>query len=86
MDLRVRAEIAVKDACKAISANLREEEERKVADVIERAIVDAVLAGARESRSAAVACCSADQDMAHKLAEEIERANNALIANLSALR
>ena len=86
MDLRVRAEIAVKDACKAISAELSAEEERKVADVIERAIVDAVIAAARESRSAAMDCCSADRDMAHKLAEEIERVNSALIANLSAFR
>lgn len=86
MDLRIRAEIAVKDACEAIAADLNEDEMRKVTEVIERAIVDAVIAAARESRSAAMDCCSADRDMAHKLAEEIERVNTALIANLSAFR
>jgi len=86
MDLRTRAETAVKDACEAIRATLSEEETRKVSDVIERAIIDAVRESSQRSSSAAALCCSADQDMAHKIAEEIERANVALIANLSSMR
>jgi hypothetical protein len=35
---------------------------------------------------AARACCSEDEDMAHKIAREMERAQQALVANLSSLR
>ena len=86
MDLRTRAETAVKDACEAINATLSEEETRKVSDVIERAIIDAVRAAAQRSSAAAAECCDADKDMAHKISKEIERANVALIANLSSMR
>ena len=57
-----------------------------MAAVIQEAVIQAAL----ESRSACVdvarECCAADRDLAHKLAEEMRLANNALIANLSSMR
>ncbi|MDJ0949312.1 MAG: hypothetical protein QNJ94_10345 [Alphaproteobacteria bacterium] len=87
MELRERAEKAVRDACDALGEEpLSKEDEAVVAQIIERAMQDAIREAARESGTAAEACCSHDSDMAHKIKAEIERANKALIANLSALR
>jgi len=55
-----------------------------------RAIEEVLVRSYRDAteRCATVAktCCSEDLDMAHKIAEEMQRANTALIANLSSLR
>ena len=58
----------------------------KVAQAIEQVIVKALKKSVERSTDAATQVCSADRDMAHKIAEEIGLANVALIANLSALR
>ncbi|MGF1608497.1 MAG: hypothetical protein ACFCUQ_03820 [Kiloniellales bacterium] len=86
MELRARAELAARETCTALGAKPTDAQSREVASIIERAIADAVKAASRSSQSAARACCEADEDLAHKLAREIERANIALIANLSAMR
>lgn len=86
MDLKARAQLAVEQACDALSATLSEEELKKVVTIIEAAMRDAVQAATTESSRAASACCEADQDMAHKIANEIKRAQTALIANLQAMR
>ena len=86
MDLKARAQLAVEQACDALSATLSEEELKKVVTIIEAAMRDAVQAATTESSRAASACCEADQDMAHKISREIERTHDSLIANLSSLR
>ena len=86
MDLRTRAEVAVKDACKALSAELSEEDTNTVAAIIERAMMDAIKAATEESSNAARACCGADEDMAHQITDRIREAHTALISNLSSLR
>ncbi|NIO40486.1 MAG: hypothetical protein GTO41_10045, partial [Burkholderiales bacterium] len=63
-----------------------QELEEQVADVIERAVIDAVLEDGELCTRVAKECCAADQDLAHKISEEIRRAQTALIANLSSLR
>ncbi|NIW04261.1 MAG: hypothetical protein GWN34_19775 [Gammaproteobacteria bacterium] len=86
MDLRMRSEAAVKDVCEVMSVSPTDEQAKGVADVIEQTIIDAILETTRQSRAAAVQCCSADADMAHKISREIEQSSRALIANLSSLR
>ncbi len=86
MDLRARAQLAVEQACHALSAELSDDDMQKVTSIIEAAMRDAVETASAESRKAASACCEADQDMAHKISSEITRANTALIANLQGLR
>ncbi|MDD9877756.1 MAG: hypothetical protein OXR84_09985 [Magnetovibrio sp.] len=58
----------------------------EIFEVIEQAVIKGVL----EGQHRAVDCCiqypEADQDIAHKIAAEIRRKNDALIANLSSLR
>ena len=52
----------------------------------EKAMVDALVEANQRCTQAAMQCCSADRDMAHKVAAEIERSHQALIANLSGMR
>ena len=54
--------------------------------IVEKAVVKAVLEGQHRAVDAAILCPEADQDLAHKIASEIRRSNDALIANLSSLR
>ncbi len=53
---------------------------------IEDALVHSYLDATERCTRVVTTCCSADLDMAHKIAEEVRRANTALIANLSGLR
>ncbi len=86
MDLSARARLAADNACKAVGTSLGEGDKERVAEIVERAMKDAIEAASRESSSTVMACCSHDKDMAHKIAKEIEQAHQALIANLTALR
>ncbi len=58
----------------------------KVARAIEQVIVKALRKSVERSTDAATKIFAADRDVAHKVAENIRRANIALVANLSALR
>ena len=86
MNFRERARSAAKNVSGIIQSAPPDELEQQVAAVIERAMIDAVLENGERSVKAAVNCCSADKDLAHKITEEIRRSNTALIANLSSLR
>ena len=86
MKLKELAEQTSKDVAGALAAPPTKEEAEKIAAIIERAIVKAVLETGRHHVDVAVECCSPDRDMAHKICERLDRANKALIANLSSLR
>ena len=57
----------------------------KVALAIEQVIVKALQKSVERSTEVAVEICAADPGMADRIAEEINTANKALIANLSAM-
>jgi hypothetical protein len=63
-----------------------ESQTKDVVTLIEQAMIDALIEANQRSTKAAQKCCSADRDMAHKIAAEIERSHRALIANLSGMR
>ena len=86
MNLKDRSQEAVQAAREVLGAELSEEQKAALSKVIEAAMADAMRETAQHSGEAALACCSHDKDMAHKIADEIERSNQALIANLSSLR
>jgi hypothetical protein len=58
----------------------------ETAGLIERALVEAAVDSARHCAKVALDCCPADMDVAHKISAELRQAEQALIANLSALR
>lgn len=59
-------------------------------DQISRIVEKTMLKVMRDSHSSCVEavhqCCSADQDLAHKISDEIRQQELALIANLNSLR
>ena len=86
MNLKERAEQTVRAACKALEVVLDERQADVVNGIIEQAMIDAITEATRQSGKAVVQCCSPDLDMAHKIRQEVENANRALIANLSGMR
>ncbi|MFQ6022491.1 MAG: hypothetical protein ACE5NW_07195 [Acidiferrobacterales bacterium] len=86
MDFRERAQSTAKAVCGILQAEPSSDLQKQVADVIERAMIDTVLEDGERCAKVAMDCCSADRDLAHKVAEEIRRTQTALIANLSSMR
>ena len=86
MSFRERADEAATAAAKAFGTTPTPEQAKAVADVIERAIIESYQDAASRCAKVASECCAEDRDLAHKVAEQIKRANTALIANLSSLR
>ncbi len=58
----------------------------EVAKVIEAAVIRGMLEGQHRAVDACHNYSEAEQDMAHKIATEIRKKNDALIVNLSSLR
>lgn len=77
---------AVAQIRKAVSTPLTEQETAKVTKIITDTLTKAVLQTSKEHTDAAVVCCGPEADIAHKIAEEADRARQALIANLVAMR
>lgn len=86
MNLGQRARKAAEEIANILSPSLKDEEIRQVAGIIESAMTDTIHETSQVSSKAASTCCSADRDMAHKIAAEIELAKKALLANLMSLR
>jgi len=84
-ELKVIAEEAVTKLTDVVGDAAKDKHD-EIFEVVEQAVIKGVLQG----QHAAVDCCiqhpEADQDIAHKIATEIRRKNDALIANLSSLR
>jgi len=86
MNLTSVATKAATDASSAIGASLTEAELEKVTAIIARSMEMAVLEASAQHRTACVNCLSHEQDLAHKIQEEMELKKIALIANLSGFR
>lgn len=87
MSLKKVADETVTDIQKAFpEADLSEETKAKLSSIIESALVRTVEQASTAHRKATVVCCGPEADMAHKINEEVRRANIALTANLMALR
>lgn len=88
MDQRLHdiAEQATKDINALLETPLTAEQSVAVADIVEKAVISALLEGQHRAVDAALQCPEADQDMAHKIATAIRLKNDALIVNLSSLR
>ena len=86
MKIREHAESATKAVSAVLGTTLPEDQAKRVADEIERVVINAVLEERQRFSSVAKECCSPDLDTAHKIARQIQHDNEALIANLSGLR
>ncbi len=76
----------VDNAIGELEGTLSGDQTDKVAKVIEAAVIRGMLEGQHRAVDACNECGEAEQDIAHKIATAIRLKNDALIANLSALR
>jgi hypothetical protein len=70
----------------ALDGALGEPEAARVSKIVEEALVRAVNESAKSCSNAAVVSCGPEADLAHKIAEDVDRARYALIANLTSMR
>ena len=69
-----------------LGSSMSAEQKHEIEQIVEKAVIKGMLEGQHRAVDAALRCPDADQDLAHKIATEIRRENDALIANLSSLR
>ncbi len=86
MTIRESAQSTASALFGILGASPDETQESQTVEVIEQAIIGAILSERERCAGVAVKCCAADQDMAHKIAAELRLSKEALIANLSSMR
>lgn len=86
MSLKRLADNAVDRINKSIEQSLSETELETVSKIIQSALIEAVNESTKSCSNAAVVRCGPEADLAHKIAEDVERARYALLANLTSMR
>ena len=80
MKLRERADLVAKSIFSTMQTSPDADLAKAVADVIEKSIIDVVLEERQRCVNVATGHGTPDADLAHKIAEDINRAKNAEIA------
>ena len=83
--LRERADAATKEVQDILGVSA-DNHPKEIADAMERTIIKALLEERQRCADVALKCCGDDRKKGQTIAEEINRINTALVANLSALR
>ncbi len=86
MDIKDRAEITARAVCELLNQRASKKLRNQVTDIIEDALLNAVLDDGERYTELIMQHCGADRDLAYKIAEDIRRAQTALITNLSSMR
>lgn len=86
MSLNTLTHNAVERIKESVGNSLTESEIAAVSKIIEDALIKAVNQSTKQCADAAVICCGHEADLAHKIAEDVERARYALIGNLTSMR
>jgi hypothetical protein len=86
MNIQERAESAAAGVIETLAASPTEAQTKKVTQLIERVVIDAMIEEGKRCAGVARECGVADRDVARRVAHEIRVSNEALIANLSSLR
>ena len=86
MDTNKLAEEAVVALDSAIAKDFSEDEQQRVKEIVHDLLIKAIGQTTESHKSTVVMCCGPEADMAHKLQHEMVKAQDALIANLSAMR
>ena len=77
---------AVEEIAKVLDVQPSDARAKSVDDIVQQAIINAVLEERRRCATVATNVCTADQGLGHKIQAEIRADEAVLIANLSALR
>lgn len=83
--LRERADAVTKEVQDILGVSA-DTHPKEIADAVERTIINALLEERQRCAEVALKCCGDDRKKAQMIAEEINRTNAALVANLSAMR
>ncbi len=83
--LRARAEAATKEVQDLLGVSA-DTHPKEIADAIERTITHALLEERKRCADVASKCYGDDPKKAQMIAEEVNRINTALVANLSSMR
>ena len=83
--LRERADAATKEVQDILGVSA-DSHPKEIADALERTIINALLEERQRCADVALKCCGDDRKKGQTIVEEINRANAALVANLSAMR
>jgi hypothetical protein len=87
MALSSTAEKAARKIDEALADyDLSDQEKAEILKIIGKSLMQTVEETTDTHNQAMVICCGPEADLAHKIAEEVERKKVALIANLKALR
>lgn len=84
--LQAIAENTIAKISKIAGSALSDKQKIEIANLVDDAVVKALLEGQHRAVDAALNCPDADQDLTHKIAKEIRLKNDALIVNLTSLR
>ena len=85
-NLRMIAHEATRGINDLLGGQLNDDQSAKIDEIVEGAVIRALLEGQHRAVDAALQYPEADQDLAHKIAAEIRRKNDLLIVNLTSLR
>lgn len=86
MSLKSLADQTVAKINQALTTPLTPAEIKAISRIVEDAFIKAVNESTAKCGDAAVVCCGPEADLAHKIAEDVERARYALLANLGSMR
>ena len=86
MSLNTLTHDTVKRIRESVGNPLSESEIAAVTKIVDEALIKAVNQSTKKCTDAAVICCGHEADLAHKIAEDVERARYALIGNLTSMR
>lgn len=86
MSLHSLTDKTVKKITASMGGRLEEKDVAALSEIIHEALTAAVNESAKTYSNRAVVCCGPEADLAHKIAEDMERARYALIANLTSMR
>ena len=84
MSIRKVADDAAKEILASLGASTDKTDD--VSHIVEKALLAVMRDTHVEYANVVNVCCSADQDLAHKISDELRQKEKALIANLSSLR
>ena len=87
MTLKQLADETVEELERAFpDVEISDDTRQKISKIVEQTLIKTVQQAEQAHRTAITVSCGPEADMAHKITEEVRRANIALTANLSALR
>lgn len=86
MTIRSTAEKAANEVFSSLGATPSADQAKLAIQAIERAVIEVILEEQERFVGVARQCCEADTDKARKIAQEITRHKDVLIANLSGMR